>query len=695
LKRLLLWCLRKGPGAIDLPPGMLPVFLPLRELKQLDQGFDAFIQDQLHSPHLKTPEGFGERLLRRGNLLFLLDGLDEVADLAQREQVAEWIVQGLRLHPSCRFVVTSRFAGYSPTVRLSQDFLEMHIRPLSEEQVERFVHNWYAMVEKGLAKDPHQAQGIAQEKAESPLQRLREPDFRARRVFELTRNPLLLANICLVHRHRGGLPQKRARLYEECIDVLLEHWREAKGLLVGVSAQDGRRALQPAALWLHSEEGRTRATAAELAPRVEPVLKAMQWAGGTAEDFLRTIRDESGLLTGWDVEHYGFMHLGFQEYLAAREICTRAFTDPDVLRQLAARFGDSSWQELGLLLLALEDPSLFTPYMREVVKQPSFATSADLVEACLDDAAETSVEAFVELLRAPAGSDSILWARQLQALRVLERLDAEAVGDLASELAQHPSPEIRRWIGEQAAQAAQDVVISEPGGYELVKIPGGVFSMGSPESEEGRWDDEGPVHEVQVPDFYMGRYPVTNEEYGRFLTENPDVQEPEYWADRQFNQPRQPVVGVSWEDARRYAEWAGLRLPSEAEWEYACRAETRTRYYTGDTEEDLGRAGWYRENSDEKLHPVGEKEPNVFGLYDMHGNVWEWVEDDWHDNYATAPNDGRAWIDAPRGAVRVLRGGSWSYVAQSCRSALRNGNSPDGRGNSLGFRLARSVALGP
>ena len=123
----------------------------------------------------------------------------------------------------------------------------MHIRPFTSDQVERFVHNWYSIVETGKARDPEQAEGIATEKADHLVKRLQEPDFRARRVFELTRNPLLLTNICLVHRHRGGLPRRRARLYEECIDVLLEHWRAAKGLKVGISAQAGRRALQPAA----------------------------------------------------------------------------------------------------------------------------------------------------------------------------------------------------------------------------------------------------------------------------------------------------------------------------------------------------------------------------------------------------------------------------------------------------------------
>jgi len=312
---------------------------------------------------------------------------DEIRDYRQK-------AEALSVYSNCRFVVTCRFAGYSPTVRLNEGFLEMHVRPLTGDQVERFVHNWYRVVEKGLAKDPELAKGIAAEKADNLIKRLQEPDFRTSRVFELTRNPLLLTNICLVHRHRGELPGKRARLYEECIDVLLEHWREAKGLKVGVTARDGCRALQPAAYWLHSKKGRTQATAEELKPHIEPALKAVDWKEGTAGDFLRTIRDDSGLLTGWDQENYGFMHLGFQEYLTAREIRTRAFEDKTILRELALHFGESWWQEVGLLMLALEDPSLFKPYMREVVKLPAFIKHTSLVEACLTDAAEKSARPF-------------------------------------------------------------------------------------------------------------------------------------------------------------------------------------------------------------------------------------------------------------------------------------------------------------
>jgi len=229
---------------------------------------------------------------------------------------------------------------------------------------------------------------------------------------------------------------------------------------------------------------------------------------------------------------------------------------------------------------------------------------------------------------------------------------------------------------------------------ELVKITGGKFMMGSPEGEEGRWRDEGPLHEVHVPDFYIGRYPVTNEEYGIFLNDNSGVKEPKYWGDRRYNGSNQPVVGVSWDDAQLYAEWADLRLPSEAEWEYACRAGSTTRFYTGNSKDDLDRAGWYNENSGDKLYSVGKKEPNIFGLYDMHGNVWEWVEDHWHGDYKNAPIDGKSWCNREGGGYRVVRGGGWVFNAGFCRSAIRIGGPPDDRGGHVGFRLSRSVTLG-
>jgi formylglycine-generating enzyme len=161
-----------------------------------------------------------------------------------------------------------------------------------------------------------------------------------------------------------------------------------------------------------------------------------------------------------------------------------------------------------------------------------------------------------------------------------------------------------------------------------------------------------------------------------------------------------PVESVSWEDAQRFIEklnqlekTKGYHLPSEAEWEYACRAGTTTEYSFGADSKMLGEFAWYSEYSEMKTHPVGKKRPNAWGLYDMAGNVWEWVEDDWHGNYKGAPGDGSAWIDNPRGAVRVARGGSWDNTAAGCRSAGRILCWPGDRHDGLGFRLSRSVSL--
>jgi formylglycine-generating enzyme required for sulfatase activity len=224
---------------------------------------------------------------------------------------------------------------------------------------------------------------------------------------------------------------------------------------------------------------------------------------------------------------------------------------------------------------------------------------------------------------------------------------------------------------------------ADRGGYELVLIPGGDYPMGL--------NSEHLSHPVQLEPFYLGKYEVTREEYKRFLDANPRMGKPVFWNNSSYNQPKQPVVGVSWNEAKAYCDWAGLRLPSEAEWEWAARAGTVTLYSSGDLEKDLDRVGWYIDNSGDRLHPVGEKEPNRFGLYDIHGNVGEWVEDDWHDNYEGAPTDGSGWVDDPRAEYRMSRGGSWGDGAWDCRSAYRRVWSAGARVPELGFRPARSI----
>jgi len=223
-------------------------------------------------------------------------------------------------------------------------------------------------------------------------------------------------------------------------------------------------------------------------------------------------------------------------------------------------------------------------------------------------------------------------------------------------------------------------------GVEMVLVPGGRFLMGSAKDDEMAYPSEQPQHEVELGAFWIARTAVTNAQYREYMEANPGVKEPEYWSDRSDNRDGHPVVGVSWYEARAYCEWAGLRLPTEAQWEYACRAGTTTRYCSGDAEEDLKKVGWYAGNSGRRLHAVGELEPNAWGLCDTHGNVLEWCEDTFCD-YETRPRaeDGLRY-ETVGDATRVLRGGLFAYEARLARSAFRLRDVPDDRWGLVGFR---------
>ncbi|MGB3312302.1 MAG: formylglycine-generating enzyme family protein [Nodosilinea sp.] len=249
---------------------------------------------------------------------------------------------------------------------------------------------------------------------------------------------------------------------------------------------------------------------------------------------------------------------------------------------------------------------------------------------------------------------------------------------------------------------------------DLLLIPGGTFTMGSPPDELGRYNDEGPQHEVTVPTFLMGRYPVTQAQWRAVATRtdlkvNTDL-DPD---PANFKGDNRPVEQVAWHDAVEFCDRLSrltshtYRLPTEAEWEYACRAGTETPFHFGETiTTDLANyRGEDREDDPEKFPghygngpkgiyrkettPVNYFHPlaNAFGLCDLHGNVREWCLDHWHDNYDGAPIDGSAWLTDDKNARRLLRGGSWDGAPGYCRSASRTLNYPDYRGNDYGFRV--------
>jgi len=250
----------------------------------------------------------------------------------------------------------------------------------------------------------------------------------------------------------------------------------------------------------------------------------------------------------------------------------------------------------------------------------------------------------------------------------------------------------------------------------MLSIPAGSFLMGSPSDESGRYWDEGPQRTVNISAFQMSETEVTQKQWEDVIGRN----------DCYFSGDDHPVELVTWFDCVSFCNKLsqtdgytqcytmtnlgysanhitsaqvscdfnanGYRLPTEAEWEYACRAGTTSQFCTGDSDSDLGRAGWYYGNSGYTTHAVDEKEPNAWGLYDMHGNVWEWCWD-WYSSgyYGTRPDPDSDPTGASSGYDRIRRGGCWSSGAGNCRSADRGLNRPYDRYNDVGFRFVRSV----
>ena len=243
---------------------------------------------------------------------------------------------------------------------------------------------------------------------------------------------------------------------------------------------------------------------------------------------------------------------------------------------------------------------------------------------------------------------------------------------------------------KEEAKPPKELSLDLRGGInlELVFVPAGDFLMGKPDSDKDALGSEKPQHRVRITKpFYLGKYLVTQEQWQAVMGENPS----------KFKGPKNPVEQVSWDDCQRFVKKLGANitrpeghfaLPTEAQWEYACRAGSTTQYCFGDDESQLGDYAFYKKNSDGKSHPVGQKKPNAWDLYDMHGNVWEWCED-WYNNryYSKSPTDDPVGPSA--GSIRVIRGGSWACEARACRSAVRLFDTPrDRREFDLGFRVA-------
>jgi len=695
-----------------LPGGCVPVFLRLRDLTRdlLAKDLAAFIAEHLGSKALSPGEAQpGLDLIARHGVLWIFDGLDEVVSEEARVLVCQWIQKWAEDRPADAILVTSRYQGYQGRVDLGADFCQFHVQPLQPDQSSEFIRRWYKTVSRRLFPADTDAETRGAAEANDLLGLLSAGAYRIGGLRQLPTNPLLLTILCLVHHEDHSLPRKRVDVYARCVRVLLESWRKDLQQAWGSSTFDAGAAegvLGSLAWWLHGEENRTSGTVSELSEQSTAALAEVSLSSGLGRDgeaFVKRMRDESGILAMWGSGRCGFLHLTFQEYLAGLHAAREGHA-----ALLVERMGSSWWREVLLVALAMGSRTFALAFFEGLLRTEVNRWDVTLVDQCLDEASMVPMEPFLAALAESSRSPSAKAA----ILRRVKLISSPELTELCRKLAASTDRELSAVAREVVQRAGGGIEIPLRGdpettsegfvdprtGIAYVPLFAGELPMGS----EGGHPWERPVHRVRLPAFTLGRYPVTNAEYARFLEANTGQEAPAYWSNSQFNDPLQPVVGVAWEEAQAFCRWAGARLPTEAEWEYACRAGTTTEFCFGNEPTELGDYGWFGGNSGGQSHPVGEKKPNPWGLHDMHGNVWEWCEDAWDaqayetrasgvisDSRVTSKDTGEEDPD------RVVRGGSWGGGADWCRSAFRYWGGPGYRSYYVGFRvcLVRSPVL--
>lgn len=712
LRKLLWSCLARSPGvdddrggfagaALGLAADTVPVFVRLRDLdaEALDAPLADFLDAQLAEQVGRLPAGTGAWLWRRGHLLLLLDGLDEIARSDMRERVCRYIEDNLRTAEKAgiagiRAVVSSRFAGLGGRIGFDNDFARLDIQPMSDDQIEQLVTRWFVAAECAMARMNREDDLIARERGMTRgrelAKNLRSAEFSSPQLLELVSNPLLLTLLCVVVFGGRQIPRDRVAFFEDCLRTLLGRWRrgfaEAGPPLLPV--RDALGVLQPVAWHMHCGGRKYDLGRDELHTVMEPELAALARRLGplSFEDVLDWLRRDAGVLNEYAPGEFGFMHLSLQEYLAATYAAVHA---EEGLVRLAAEFGNQWWREVTLLFVALGEHRHFGTLMRWVLASDALTGQEGLIRACLNQAHRPDTGPFAEIIE--DGRQSL--ARRQAAMRLVlhqadERVRAAAVGLVGN--------------GSEAVDREERVRVEERTGMRFLWIPGGEFSMGAADISE----EEQPVHLVRVSPFWLAEVPVTNRQYGMFLAATRRG-EPRYWRDRRFNQPDQPVVGVSWLDAGAFCAWLSAAnggvfdLPSETQWEFAARGPENRLFPWGDEVPNESRAHFGQDWDADAPLPVGSllAGRGPFGTLDQAGNVWEWCRDRFdkaaYRNRAVPAVDPLVLgEDADPAEGRAVRGGSWHNPAQSLRSAGRSRDRAHVSGSDLGFRVSSSPAAG-
>jgi len=704
------------------------------------KGFRLYLETLFADNGFPKAQEYIERQLKSGEFLILFDGFDEVEISARNEtrrQIEDFTNNAAYLQN--KFVVTSRPIRDA----VFDNFRHLEVMPLTPEQRRGFL-------ESKVDNSPNS--DFNSQKCTELVEAIESYD----RIRKLAENPLLLTFLYYVYKYNLELPRRRVELYRQSVNLMLD-WDIKTGRPTHIKVKDRdakKEVLKKVAYYYHTDETRYLPEA-ELFVEVNKHLPDSLKENFTAEEFVREIENSSGILRHRTAESYQFIHLTFQEYLTADYINDNRDAEiPKLMKVLH----NSWWREVILLLAGIMGNA--TPLVSSILNYRQGLSGESEKSSCTFIAVSCLSQAEVDDDIRNKVIDALTTIPYNQAFDFIENIfdENEEVKTFLLDILNNPHEALQNWglgflndypqlhrlpdfIGKARpliikSSGFQESVIEQggfrkgihdvlhfadeeeqkqewqklsaihnapnqaaineylrvlaPEGMEL--IPAGEFEMGSRDGE----DDEKPVHIVHLDAFYLDVSPVTNAQYRKFI-EVTGYPEPRYWDDEKFNQPAQPVVGVTWYDAMAYAQWAGKRLPTEAEWEKAARGElVGKRFPWGDEDPDEKMANYG--GKVRKITPVGQYPENGYGLHDMAGNVWEWCLDEYQEDfYKASPQENPlAGGDLSKLLTnykkietrRVLRGGSWHDYPIDLRVAVRYRYGPDFRYGYIGFRCS-------
>ncbi len=697
--------------ALGMAP-RLPILLPLaayaRTIAGSDMSIGRFIEDYYGNRDIADGAGrLMKSALENGQALVLLDGLDEVRDGIRRRQVMDRAMEFFtvqRRHGN-KFIMTSRIVGYKELRPAAFDGLaECTLVDFDDEEIAAFAGKWTSAIERAASGRTR----FAAQEAEREKRELLEAVNRNPGVRRLAANPLLLTVLALMKRQGVTLPERRVELYQKYVETLIKHWNLARGLDRG-GARDmdvvaTQRILAPLALWMHETSpgvGRVPETEARTALAAIFAERGEGDPQDAAVRFVEDIRMHTGLLVLRGPREFGFIHLTFQEYLAAVAIAQKGQQEiGPILDYFADRMGDDNWHEVFLLTVA---------YIGII--QQREAASGELLARLVQEVPGPPGQAVVWAGNAvvDAGPQGVTSKAAQRVKKALFRtmIDQDRV-----------PANLRAGAGRVAGQLGDDRPgVGVKGGLpdiDWIGIPAGPFIMGSDKAVDNEaYDYELPQFECRLIDvsYRIARYPVTVAQFGLF-TKAGGYGERHYWNDagwkwreeKKIDGPRiigglfetlnHPQVGVSWYEAMAFCNWLAeklgfaVTLPTEAQWERAARHTDGRIFPWGDELDpqrcNMGDTG-IGATSAVGIFPLGRAK---CGVMDMAGNVFEWCLSRSHKNYQGYEAEAKVLDEVEGDAARVLRGGCFFDDRRFVRCAFRNIYSPHNRDNYTGFRPA-------